>query len=145
MVKRIFKEFVLSLMIAIFVCTCIFYVVISNILLSNTKDSMYSILYFVDQTTNHSELIENPDTLYDLLNNRPERFTIVTSDGVVLFETDVDKDAHLENHLSREEVIEAFDSGKGYAIRYSDTLEKNMLYVAILCEEGKYVYRAAVP
>ena len=145
MVKRIFKEFVLSLMIVVFTCAFIFYVVVSNILLSNTKDAIFSTLYFVDHSLNYEQIMTNPDIMYDLLNEQPERFTIITKDGTVLFDTDVDKDTMLDNHLSREEIDEAFSSGKGDAIRYSYTLQQNMLYVAILCESGEYVYRAAVP
>lgn len=145
MFKRIFKEFTIVMGISLLVCSIIYYMVVSNILLESTKDSMYSILYLLDHMITEESLDEDIDFLHEFLNDKPERFTIVHKNGTVLIDTDVDKDAVLDNHMSREEIKEAFDSGKGYAIRYSETLNKNMLYTAIICDDGEYVYRVAVP
>ena len=145
MFKRIFKEFTIVTGMSLLVCSIIYYMVVSNILLESTKDSMYSILYLLDHMITEESLDEDIDFLHEFLNDKPERFTIVHKNGTVLIDTDVDKDAVLDNHMSREEIQEAFDSGKGYAIRYSETLNKNMLYTAIICDDSEYVYRVAVP
>lgn len=60
-------------------------------------------------------------------------------------DTGVHQIEEMDNHLSRKEVQDAFDKQSGYAIRYSQTLQENMLYVAILSNDGPYVYRLSVP
>ena len=40
----------------------------------------------------------------------------------------------MDNHLKREEVIKAKESGVGRAIRRSDTVKENLLYVAKLVD-----------
>ena len=42
----------------------------------------------------------------------------------------------LDNHKDREEVRDAFASGKGSSVRYSDTLMKKTIYYATLLEDG---------
>ncbi|MFD1773145.1 two-component system histidine kinase PnpS [Paenibacillus rhizophilus] len=57
------------------------------------------------------------------------RITFITKDGRVI--GDSEKNPQLmDNHLGREEEIMAAKNGIGRAIRYSDTLNRNMLYVA---------------
>jgi two-component system phosphate regulon sensor histidine kinase PhoR len=63
------------------------------------------------------------------------RLTYIREDGKVLGDTEHDP-ATMDNHLSREEIVEARKSGYGHSIRYSDTLGQNMLYVAIPVQMG---------
>ncbi|PZE21478.1 two-component system histidine kinase PnpS [Paenibacillus xerothermodurans] len=64
------------------------------------------------------------------------RITYIRADGKVLGDSDHDP-VDMENHFSREEVVEARESGQaGTDIRYSTTLRQNMLYVAIPVTQG---------
>ncbi len=58
------------------------------------------------------------------------RCTIINEKGVVLGDSEEDP-KRMENHNSRPEIIAAINVGYGKRIRYSDTLKKNMIYVAI--------------
>lgn len=145
MIKRVFKEFVLVMMVALILSAFIFYFVVSHILLQNTKTNMYSFLELVDRTIVHEQLLQDEHALDVALLENNGRFTIVSSEGKVIFDTDVTSVDAMDNHLSRSEVKQAFETGRGYSIRYSDTLQMNMLYVAIACSDGPYVYRIAVP
>jgi two-component system phosphate regulon sensor histidine kinase PhoR len=58
------------------------------------------------------------------------RVTYIRLDGKVLGDSDHDP-ATMDNHLGRAEVQEAMNFGTGSSVRYSDTLQENMLYVAI--------------
>ena len=53
----------------------------------------------------------------------------------------------LDNHLNRSEVIEALKNNRGWSSRYSNTLDSNLLYFAVLDEniEEPNVIRVAVP
>ena len=66
------------------------------------------------------------------------------SDGTVLADTDAGDPGEMENHLEREEMKAALQTGEGCATRFSQTLQKNMLYVAEKSADGQYVIRAAV-
>lgn len=58
------------------------------------------------------------------------RITVVSSDGIVLADSSEDP-AKMSNHASRPELKSAFSGKIGSSIRYSYTMGRNMLYVAI--------------
>ncbi|XID95649.1 two-component system histidine kinase PnpS [Paenibacillaceae bacterium WGS1546] len=64
------------------------------------------------------------------------RITFIRPDGRVVGDSDHDP-ATMDSHLQREEVAEALASGTGSSVRYSDTLNERMLYVAIQIGEGR--------
>ncbi|MGI6694867.1 MAG: ATP-binding protein [Christensenellales bacterium] len=70
------------------------------------------------------------------------RVTHIAPDGTVLFDNNVDADP-LENHRDRDEVKQALSQGTGSAVRYSDTLDANMIYVASRLEDGSVLRLAA--
>ena len=55
------------------------------------------------------------------------RFTIINNEGEVLYDS---QNKNLGNHKNREEVIDAFDKGNGYIVRYSETSGANLVYAA---------------
>ncbi|PLY10106.1 MAG: two-component sensor histidine kinase [Arcobacter sp.] len=57
------------------------------------------------------------------------RVTIIDTDGVVVAESDEDKSL-MENHGNREEIIAAKYKTYGEIARHSDTLNKDLLYIA---------------
>ena len=57
------------------------------------------------------------------------RVTVIALDGRVLGDSDTDS-AHMDNHAHRQEIQQASLNGIGMAIRFSDTLKYNFLYVA---------------
>jgi len=58
------------------------------------------------------------------------RITVVAPDGTVLADSS-ENPTMMSNHADRPELITAFTGKPGYSVRYSNTLTKNMLYVAI--------------
>jgi two-component system phosphate regulon sensor histidine kinase PhoR len=57
------------------------------------------------------------------------RVTVIALDGRVLGDSDTES-AHMDNHAHRQEIQQASLNGIGMAIRFSDTLKYNFLYVA---------------
>jgi len=57
------------------------------------------------------------------------RITFVDPDGVVLADSSADP-PRMDNHGSRPEIVGAMTQGEGRAVRYSDTLKEDLLYVA---------------
>lgn len=75
------------------------------------------------------------------------RVTIIAQDGTVLGDTEEDPLA-MENHSTRPEVIDALASGVGVSTRYSTTLGKTMMYVAVpVTSQGRVlgIARVALP
>lgn len=57
------------------------------------------------------------------------RVTVVDMQGDVIGESDADKN-DMSNHLHRPEIIAAIETGEGTNIRYSDTLDQQVIYSA---------------
>lgn len=72
---------------------------------------------------------------FDGLDTGRFRVTWVDSDGNVLFDSKTDADA-MENHLEREEIREALESGSGESARTSATLTERAFYRAERLPDG---------
>lgn len=82
----------------------------------------------------HGVEINNEDYL-KALTTEDFRITWISESGDVLYDTIVDEKT-MENHLNREEVKEAFDTGIGESSRYSSTLTEKTLYYACRLNDG---------
>lgn len=63
----------------------------------------------------------------------PIRITLITASGQVIGDSNEDP-ARMDNHGHRPEIIEAIINGYGASTRYSNTLHKNLMYVAVRAE-----------
>lgn len=66
------------------------------------------------------------------------RLTWIDESGKVLYDS-VAEAGSMENHLQREEIQEALESGEGESSRYSTTLLQRQLYVARTAEDGSII------
>ncbi len=69
------------------------------------------------------------------VNDDTFRFTVVGSDGIVLYDTKADASS-MGNHIDREEIAEALKTGHGSSARYSDTLTEKTFYEAVKLDSG---------
>lgn len=65
----------------------------------------------------------------------PTRLTWINASGTVLYDSSVTAN-HMENHLNREEILEALQTGMGESTRYSQTLTRETLYAATKLSDG---------
>lgn len=75
------------------------------------------------------------------------RVTVIAPDGTVMMDTEADP-LGMENHRTRPEIMAAFDSGSGTAMRRSATLGRDMLYAAVALDRSGArlaVVRVSVP
>jgi len=75
------------------------------------------------------------------------RLTVIASDGRVLGDSD-ENPALMEDHSNRAEIVDAIAQGLGRSIRFSPTLGRNMMYVAVPVGEAGpmgVVVRTAIP
>ena len=71
----------------------------------------------------------------DRLKNTDFRVTWITSDGTILYDNEADT-LIMENHLEREEIRDALETGYGESRRYSSTLFERQLYTAQKLPDG---------
>ena len=77
------------------------------------------------------------------------RATIINPDGIVIGDSEVGKKglSKLENHITRAEVQDAIQKGFGQSKRFSTSIRKNMLYMAVPLGKGRLtgILRLAIP
>lgn len=134
--------------------------VIITIFISQTFEKFF-IRQTISDLQNRAFLIRNqlnPDIFQ--LNNEPgdslslalaqdtdNRITIISPDGKVIGDSET-KSAGLENHAGRPEVSRAFKGKVGLAIRYSQSIHAEMIYVAVpVYEQGQLagILRVSLP
>lgn len=95
----------------------------------------------LDDMRTHAELlgalVSSGEELGERYENddRTLRVTAIGADGEVLFDSQAGGEP-LGNHADRPEVRSAEQDGEGYAVRHSDTLNRDMYYYAIQLENG---------
>ncbi len=75
------------------------------------------------------------DAVYELDSDRSIRVSVIDENGDVIYDSAADVSS-MENHLERPEVVQALESGEGYATRLSTTMSKNNFYYALLLDDG---------
>ncbi len=71
------------------------------------------------------------------------RITRISADGTVLYDSVIDK-TYAENHLTREEIQSALNSGYGESSRFSSTTNRRSLYAAKKLSDGT-ILRLSTP
>ena len=136
MKRKIFLEFVaiilFSLIAFIIGATLIARNSINNVTDLNLDHYLEIIEIETKDTTDYQEIIDQYQEINDYL-----RITFIDETGVVLADSLADD---LDNHINRPEIQ---NIGESY-IRKSDTLNKEMMYKAIILDSGDYL-RVAIP
>lgn len=125
--------------------------IINDIYISRTKSELQtSVAVFAEQVRgNASDLdIETIDPLCKKLGLAVKhRYTVILPAGGVIGDSEKEP-AGMDNHAQRPEVVQAFSGNLGESRRYSQTLQKWMIYIAIpVALEGETlaVVRASLP
>lgn len=98
----------------------------------------------IDDMQTYAEVLSGMvDSGEELKNNyrNPDsdiRITAIDSDGAVVYDSETGAEP-LDNHADRPEVKEAEETGEGYAVRHSDTLNRDMYYYAVQLENGDVI------
>ncbi|HOK54377.1 MAG TPA: ATP-binding protein [Armatimonadota bacterium] len=74
------------------------------------------------------------------------RITVIEPSGLVAADSS-ENPKEMESHSKRPEIIGALDTGQGFTIRHSDTLDMDMMYVSVLIKDNdrSLVVRIAEP
>ncbi len=133
MTKRIFHSVMISCVLVIAVIVTVvmgsMYAYFTEISKNNLKKTTQIVAYALE--TSGEAFLEGFQT-------SEYRITWISPYGVVLYDNIADSD-EMENHLDREEVKSAFETGSGYSIRNSKTITARMLYYAIKLSDNSVV------
>jgi two-component system, OmpR family, phosphate regulon sensor histidine kinase PhoR len=116
----------------------IFYDETKVTLLDRSRFIQYSIEHAVSGTI--SENLSSPEKLIEICDGLGElsstRITVVLVDGTVVVDSEKNPDL-MDNHSDRPEIISATSGDIGTSTRFSNTLQRKMLYVALPVHDKK--------
>jgi len=131
MTKRIFRSIVFAALAVLLAAVTL----IMGVVYSYFTNVQFSQLRVETALAAHAVTNEGLDYFHKLDDTMDCRITWIAADGTVLYDNRSDSGA-MENHLAREEVIQALQSGYGQSSRYSDTLMQQYIYAAERLPDG---------
>lgn len=144
--NRLFKKIALRIGIlfaaVIAVTSCFSYIYLNNAYLNRMKQSLISeAKVLAELALNGEDVTETASAVEEM---QGIRVTLINYNGKVLLDTEANA-AQLDNHLDRPEIQQALQSGQGVNIRHSDTLGKELMYVAVSIPQIERVIRLSMP
>lgn len=143
MKNKIMISVIITITFSLIVLTSSFIAISNYQYIENTKSNLkhYNALFEELILFDLKDMDQKIDTIKRL--DSKIRFTYIASDGRVVYDTDYNVN-NLENHKNREEFIQAGKNGEGASVRYSKTLNKNMVYFATRLKDNSII-RTAIP
>ena len=152
---RILAAFWLVLIVAICIPGVYIYYSLKDDFIETSRSKAYENLDFIEWLAGRHQPFESERELYEWCDMYAAqlgyRITVITGDGRVAADSDVlwEKIADMENHAYREEVSAARQAGQGSSIRYSDTINRHLIYAARRLDLDGYpdpmILRIAMP
>ena len=123
----ILRKFILIFAILFFIVGAIVYYWSKEFYIQQTRDSLLNNIEIIS-----FELERNSNL--DILASKVKkslglRLTVISQNGEVIAESHKDK-SKMDNHKNRDEIIQASIKKYGYKIRHSNTIDKDLLYIA---------------
>ena len=143
MKKRIFLSFIGLILACVLMLAAALSLLFQNAAKKNEMSALKDYTSLVSSLLGKGLTGEYHYSDYISRDSRAPRMTVITPDGTVLLDSRVVVE-QLESHADRPEIIDALNTGRGEAVRYSDTLQADMCYYAILLEDGN-VLRMSKP
>jgi two-component system phosphate regulon sensor histidine kinase PhoR len=146
MKKALLKRIIFVLAIVLIVSTVVSLKSIWDVRVDGGIETLTNSLAMLDESLDYNgDIEEQIDAIYEILPEPKSRITVLLIDGTVLGDTNTADIAQMENHLNREEVQIALKKPIGHSLRYSDTINEELLYAARISSNGSYILRMALP
>ena len=136
MKKRIIASILITVIFAIAILSSVFFAVVNIKEVDRTKEilSLYNKLITYDLQKGNDDFSEYK------INNQEIRVSIIDKEGQVLYDS---LGEIIDNHVNREEVVEAFDKGVSSLVRFSDTVGKDLVYYATRIDDNTVIRTSA--
>lgn len=131
MKKKINQMLVLIATLAIFLTTILITIVYYDLFRKQVMEDLHAYATLIGENPDR----ERMNQIGQKLSEENLRITIVKSDGMVVFDSEVDLE-QMENHGERPEIVAALKQGEGQAVRNSETLSRSTFYYAVRLENG---------
>ncbi|WP_455756908.1 sensor histidine kinase [Sulfurimonas sp.] len=132
----VLRKFIVIFSILFFIVGGIIYFWTKDFYITQTRDSLLNnieiISFELQRSSDFDEMADKIKTNLHL------RLTMISEDGTVIAESHKDK-TKMDNHKYRDEIMQANKEEYGYKIRHSNTIDKDLLYIA-----KKYPYNNEV-
>ena len=138
-------------LMAYILTTIIFILIVITVLFTSIFNHQYEENVKKNLRNNNNllvSLLQNKSMNYEALfnhenfKNLPIRVTLINDKGKVLFDSEADEEV-MDNHNARVEIIQARKSGEGFSIRFSNSVQRRMMYYAT--EYNGYIIRSSLP
>ena len=136
MKKRIIASILITVVFAIAILSSVFFALVNIKEVDRTKEilSLYNKLITYDLQKGNDDFSEYK------INNQEIRVSIIDKEGQVLYDS---LGEIIDNHVNREEVVEAFDKGVSLLVRFSDTVGKDLVYYATRIDDNTVIRTSA--
>lgn len=147
---RIFPAFMLITFLSLLLVSYYVTHAVEELQIERTKSDLAARALFlrslVTRPTLHDDIALLQEQCGALGADSQTRITIIEPDGRVIVDSD-EAPEHMDNHANRPEVAEALHGAMGQAVRFSNTLNTRMMYVALPERAGPdaRVIRVAIP
>ena len=132
-----FRTFVLIFLGILLTLTIVTYFWSKNIYINQIEKNL------VQNIDTFSIVLKDLKNIDSIIKNLKEqinlRITIIDVNGKIIAESDEDKNL-MENHSNREEIIQAKNFGIGKIVRFSNTINKELLYITKKVSINKNTY-----
>lgn len=132
--KRLIITSLLTILIPIILIVTITFFYVRDSSIKIYESNLVEIAYMLEPTIKEKlfsdDEIKIDEYIKSLKSEKEFRLTIIKPDGSVIADSILDP-TFMENHKSREEIIEALNGEVGKSIRYSSSTEEDMLYISL--------------
>jgi len=152
---RLLAAFWIILILAVCLPGVYFHNALEQEIIDNSKKDAFTQLDFISWLTGRQPPFTSNRNLDEWVGTLGQklgyRISIITASGVVIADSAFPSEEirFMENHSNREEVIEALNNARGSSIRYSESIQRPMVYVARSIElpafESPLILRMAFP
>lgn len=129
MTFKIFRNAFLIAICVLLSCSALFF----GVMYSSYEAQAFDKLTIEAELISHAVEQSGPSYLQTL--DADDRITLIDQTGAVVFDNAADAQT-LQNHLEREEIAAARNTGSGKSSRYSQTLLQKNHYYAVLLQDG---------
>jgi two-component system phosphate regulon sensor histidine kinase PhoR len=148
---QLFPSYLFITLFSLIAVTVYAYLIVSEIYLEVITSDLRSRVFLVENQVQKyltDSGFTKIDSLCKIIGAKSDtRLTVILPDGTVMADSQ-EKPENMDNHALRPEIVKAFQGEIGSSIRYSATIETELMYVAIpIREHGEIlgVLRASVP
>lgn len=140
---KVFSRYVIIILILTFVIFLFSFSIIKNNHIDTLSDSLKNLAISIEDRVldfiKSSQYDELDSFVKEKGKNINARITVIRTDGIVLADSETDPQT-MANHGDRPEIIQSLQDGLGKSVRFSSTIQAEMMYIALPIIEDDRTY-----